>query len=56
MHGGLFSEDNITLDDIRKTDRNRQPPEEGYCILFAKSLILASKFINLSLIIDYQNV
>ena len=29
MHGGLFSEDNITLDDIRKVDRNRQPPETG---------------------------
>lgn len=29
MHGGLFSEDNVTLDDLRKIDRNRQPPEEG---------------------------
>ncbi|XP_064489746.1 serine/threonine-protein phosphatase 5-like [Ornithodoros turicata] len=29
MHGGLFSDDKVTLDDIRKTDRNRQPPEEG---------------------------
>ena len=29
MHGGLFSEDNVTLDDIRKVDRNRQPPETG---------------------------
>ncbi|XP_069961394.1 serine/threonine-protein phosphatase 5 [Cherax quadricarinatus] len=29
MHGGLFSEENVTLDDIRKTHRNRQPPEEG---------------------------
>ncbi|XP_013413791.1 serine/threonine-protein phosphatase 5 [Lingula anatina] len=29
MHGGLFSEDNVTLDDIRKTDRNRQPPDSG---------------------------
>nr|XP_037271962.1 serine/threonine-protein phosphatase 5-like [Rhipicephalus microplus] len=29
MHGGLFSDDNVTLDDIRKTPRNRQPPEEG---------------------------
>lgn len=29
MHGGLFSKDNITLDDIRKTERNRQPPDEG---------------------------
>lgn len=29
MHGGLFSEDEVTLDDIRKIERNRQPPEEG---------------------------
>nr|SVE74684.1 EOG090X03S1 [Daphnia carinata] len=29
MHGGLFSRDGITLEDIRTTDRNRQPPEEG---------------------------
>ncbi|XP_066138283.1 serine/threonine-protein phosphatase 5 [Euwallacea fornicatus] len=29
MHGGLFSRDDVTLDEIRKIDRNRQPPEEG---------------------------
>lgn len=29
MHGGLFSTDNVTLDDLRKIERNRQPPEEG---------------------------
>lgn len=29
MHGGLFAKDDVTLDDIRQTDRNRQPPEEG---------------------------
>lgn len=29
MHGGLFSSDSVTLDDIRAIDRNRQPPEEG---------------------------
>lgn len=29
MHGGLFGKDDITLEDIRKTDRFRQPPEEG---------------------------
>ncbi|XP_014208354.1 serine/threonine-protein phosphatase 5 [Copidosoma floridanum] len=29
MHGGLFSKDDVTLDDIRKIDRNRQPPDEG---------------------------
>uniref|UniRef100_W5NC99 Serine/threonine-protein phosphatase n=1 Tax=Lepisosteus oculatus TaxID=7918 RepID=W5NC99_LEPOC len=27
MHGGLFSEDGVSLDDIRKIDRNRQPPD-----------------------------
>jgi serine/threonine-protein phosphatase 5 len=30
MHGGLFSEDNVRLDDLRKIDRNRQPPDSGY--------------------------
>ncbi|KAJ8045673.1 Serine/threonine-protein phosphatase 5 [Holothuria leucospilota] len=29
MHGGLFSSDDVTLDDIRKVDRNRQPPDSG---------------------------
>lgn len=29
MHGGLFTRDDVTLDEIRKIDRNRQPPEEG---------------------------
>ncbi|CAF4867640.1 unnamed protein product [Pieris macdunnoughi] len=29
MHGGLFSKDDITLDDIRKVERNREPPEDG---------------------------
>ena len=29
MHGGLFSQDNVTLDDIKKVERRRQPPEEG---------------------------
>lgn len=29
MHGGLFSDDNVTLDHLRKIDRNRQPPEDG---------------------------
>uniref|UniRef100_A0A8W8IFQ5 Serine/threonine specific protein phosphatases domain-containing protein n=1 Tax=Magallana gigas TaxID=29159 RepID=A0A8W8IFQ5_MAGGI len=29
MHGGLFKDDNVTLDDHRKIDRNRQPPESG---------------------------
>ena len=29
VHGGLFSEDGVTLDDLRKVDRNREPPDEG---------------------------
>jgi serine/threonine-protein phosphatase 5 len=29
MHGGLFSNDDVKLEDIRKTDRIRQPPDEG---------------------------
>lgn len=31
MHGGLFSRDTVTLDDIRKIDRfkHKQPPKEG---------------------------
>lgn len=29
MHGGLFSRDDVTLEEIKKIDRNRQPPDEG---------------------------
>ncbi|XP_069681902.1 serine/threonine-protein phosphatase 5 [Periplaneta americana] len=29
MHGGLFSRDDVTLEEIKEIDRNRQPPEEG---------------------------
>lgn len=29
MHGGLFQQDNVKLDDIRKIDRNKQPPNDG---------------------------
>lgn len=29
MHGGLFSSDEVTIDDLRGVERNRQPPEEG---------------------------
>lgn len=28
-HGGLFSENGITLNDIKKVKRNREPPENG---------------------------
>ena len=30
MHGGLFASDEVTLDDIAATERNRQPPENGW--------------------------
>lgn len=33
MHGGLSKED-ITLDDIRKIDRFRDPPNTGIYLLF----------------------
>lgn len=29
MHGGLFSRDDVTLEEIRTIERNRQPPDEG---------------------------
>ncbi|KAF5834541.1 Metallo-dependent phosphatase-like protein [Dunaliella salina] len=29
VHGGLFTRDDVTLDEIRKIDRFREPPEEG---------------------------
>ncbi|KAG7383825.1 Serine/threonine-protein phosphatase 5 [Phytophthora boehmeriae] len=29
VHGGLFSEENVTLADIEKIDRNHEPPESG---------------------------
>jgi serine/threonine-protein phosphatase 5 len=29
VHGGLFSRDGVTLDDLRGIDRFREPPEEG---------------------------
>ncbi|XP_077317223.1 serine/threonine-protein phosphatase 5 [Lithobates pipiens] len=29
MHGGLFSEDGVTLEQIRNIERNRQPPDSG---------------------------
>jgi len=28
-HGGLFQEDNVTIDQIKKVDRVRQPPDSG---------------------------
>lgn len=29
MHGGLFSTDDVSLDDLRNISRNCQPPEKG---------------------------
>uniref|UniRef100_A0A7S0Q896 Serine/threonine-protein phosphatase T n=1 Tax=Coccolithus braarudii TaxID=221442 RepID=A0A7S0Q896_9EUKA len=29
VHGGLFSKDDVSLDDVRKIDRKREPPDEG---------------------------
>ena len=29
MHGGLCDQEGVTLDDLRKIDRNRQPPDSG---------------------------
>jgi len=29
LHGGLFSRDDVTLDELRKIDRFREPPDEG---------------------------
>jgi serine/threonine-protein phosphatase 5 len=29
IHGGLFSNDNVTLADIRKLERNMEPPDSG---------------------------
>ena len=28
-HGGLFAQDGVTLDDIRKVDRFKEPPDSG---------------------------
>lgn len=28
-HGGLFSRDGVTLDELRAVDRAREPPDEG---------------------------
>lgn len=29
VHGGLFSKDDVTLDDIRKVNRDQEPPDQG---------------------------
>ena len=30
VHGGLFSSDDVTIADLQKFDRNREPPDEGH--------------------------
>eukprot|EP00397_Hematodinium_sp_SG-2012_P007364 GEMP01007409.1.p1 GENE.GEMP01007409.1~~GEMP01007409.1.p1 ORF type:complete len:507 (+),score=99.53 GEMP01007409.1:170-1690(+) len=30
VHGGLFSKDNVTMAELKKIDRVREPPEEGH--------------------------
>ena len=42
MHGGLFSKDSVSLEEIKKTDRNRQPPDEGNSLLF---YVIRQKYI-----------
>eukprot|EP00955_Chlamydomonas_euryale_P014349 154373-Chlamydomonas_euryale.AAC.7 len=29
LHGGLFSRDDVTLDELRAIDRFHEPPDEG---------------------------
>jgi diadenosine tetraphosphatase ApaH/serine/threonine PP2A family protein phosphatase len=29
VHGGLFSRDDVKLDELRRLDRNQQPPDSG---------------------------
>lgn len=32
VHGGLFSKDDVTLDQIRKVNREQEPPDEGLMV------------------------
>ncbi len=45
MHGGLFSEDGVTLDDIRKIERNRQPPDSGKTCLIPQEMLFMSELM-----------
>ena len=41
VHGGLFSKDEVTLDDIRKVPRiGRQPGQEGLMCMSLRSISL----------------
>lgn len=48
LHGGLFSQDGVTLDDLRKVQRNRcatKPPWAGQLGRFREFVVGASTFI-----------
>lgn len=32
LHGGLFSKDGVTIDDIKKIQRIQEPPEQGILV------------------------
>lgn len=48
MHGGLFSQDNVKLEDIRKIDRNRQPPNDGLMceILWSDPMLVDGRVVS----------
>lgn len=48
-HGGLFKEEGVTLNDIRNTPRNRQPPEDGERMTY---LIYIHLFLLLGIMCD----
>lgn len=58
MHGGLFAQDNVILDDLRNIERNRQPPEEGLmCDLLVSTVHSNSNlFIIHALYLFYQRI
>lgn len=55
MHGGLFAQDNVTLDDLRNIERNRQPPEEGLMCDLLVSVVSDSFYCSytLSILLTY---
>jgi serine/threonine-protein phosphatase 5 len=42
VHGGLFSRDDVKLDELKKIDRFRQPGQEGKQTLFAWMFLCCS--------------
>ena len=52
MHGGLFASDEVTLDDIAATERNRQPPENGWLNTSYQSIKMHAK-VKICLKYDY---